>query len=144
MKKLAPAKIFADTQKYFPLPCVDIFIWKKRKFLVTRRAINPDKGLWHLPDGMVHKGETLKEAAKKIVKKELGIRVKIEKYVGVYEDIRDKRHAIVHCFLVQHTSGKITLNSEATDFKFLSKIPKNLPSYQISEIKDAIKSLSKK
>lgn len=143
MVKFAPDTIFRETQNYFPFSCVDLFVVKDGKFIATKRAIEPDKGNWHLPGGIIHKGETIEEVVHKVAQEELGIKITVEKYLGVYEDIREKRHAIVHCYIVRYVSGDMTTNSSATEFGFFSEIPDKIPSYQIQEIKDALSSIQK-
>lgn len=55
-----------------PRLCLDFIIIKDGKFLLTRRDIEPFKGFWHLPGGMIRRGEKINEAAERILSSELG------------------------------------------------------------------------
>ncbi len=64
---------------------VDLIVLLDGGFLMLKRLNNPEKGGWWLPGGRIKKGETLEKAAIRKAKEELGMKVKVEKYVGVYE-----------------------------------------------------------
>lgn len=57
----------------------------KRGIYLTKRAIEPCKGQWHLPGGTVRFGETLIDAVKRIAVRELGVSVSDTKLVGYIE-----------------------------------------------------------
>ena len=52
---------------------------------LTKRALEPCKGQWHLPGGTVSFGELLFEAVRRIAKRELGIDVIKADSVGYIE-----------------------------------------------------------
>ena len=51
------------------------------KLLVTRRAVDPDKGKMDLPGGFVDPDETAEEAVRRELKEELGVKVKSLRYL---------------------------------------------------------------
>jgi ADP-ribose pyrophosphatase YjhB (NUDIX family) len=65
--------------------CVDFIVVKERKVLLLKRTIEPFKGLWHMPGGMVQKGETVQEAADRILLRELGVKPKEMQLLGYCE-----------------------------------------------------------
>jgi ADP-ribose pyrophosphatase YjhB (NUDIX family) len=52
--------------------------------LLTRRTINPSKGLWTFPGGYVDYGETVTDAAMRETWEETGLKVDLTGLVGVY------------------------------------------------------------
>jgi len=110
-----------------PILTVDGILLKDDKILLVKRAIYPFSGYWVLPGGHVDYGERLEEALKREMKEELGIKVKIKNLIGVYSDPkRDPRyHTVSVVYFLEKGRGKITLNSEASEFKYFSL--KNLP-----------------
>lgn len=58
-----------------PRLTVELVIKDGDKILLTKRSIEPCRGLWHLPGGTVYFGESLLDAVKRIAKKELSIDV---------------------------------------------------------------------
>lgn len=118
---------FKIMQKSFPFSCIDIIVLNaKNEFLLIKRNIPPYKGKWCLPGGIIKYREKMENALNRIVKDELGITVKIIKNVGFFEKIYPNRHDISHCFLTRLKSTKIKLDFQAIDYKFFSKIPKQI------------------
>ncbi|GAI08638.1 unnamed protein product, partial [marine sediment metagenome] len=105
-----------------PILTTDAVILKDNKILLVRRSIYPFQGYWVLPGGHVNYGERVKEAIKREMKEELGIRVKVKRLIGVYSDPkRDPRyHTVSVVYLCQKTKGKIQLNQESSEFRFFS------------------------
>lgn len=105
----------------------DGIILEKGRVLLVKRKIHPFSGFWVIPGGHVEYGESTEKAAKREMKEELGVPVKIKKLIGVYSDPkRDPRYHIISIvYLVEKIKGKIKINEEASEFKFFSL--KNLP-----------------
>ncbi len=78
-------KEFWDIYKQVPRLTVEIIIKRTDGIYLTQRAIEPCKGLWHLPGGTVHFAETLQKAVKRIAERELGIEVTKSKLLGYIE-----------------------------------------------------------
>ena len=94
---------------------------------LTRRAIEPCRGQWHLPGGTVLFGEPLAEAVKRVALRELGIRVtEIEpkgyiEYPSHYLHGMDSPVGIV--FEVVAYGGELTPNDEADGGGWFSRLP---------------------
>lgn len=56
------------------------------RVLMVRRDTEPGRGLWSLPGGYVDRGEVVEEAAVREVWEEVGLRVGVERLVGVYSE----------------------------------------------------------
>ena len=123
--------------KNTPICCVDLILYKDGKTLVAQRTIPPDKGAWWTIGGRLKKGETFKEAVERKAKEEIGIKVKIERFVGVYnfylkegarKDIKT-HHAITVCFVVKMLDKTLKLNNDHSKFKWIknpNKLKKNV------------------
>ena len=128
----APKKEYDNFRKYFAFSCVDLVITDGKSVLLTRRTRNPYKGYWHLPGSMIHKTETMQDAAKRSAKEELNLNIKIKKFVGVYESHNAFRHDVSHGFLVTIVGGKMKNDFQSSDVKFFQKTPrKTIPHHKL-------------
>jgi len=113
-----------------PRLAVDVIVKNEAGAIyMTKRAIEPCKGQWHLPGGTVYFGESLLDAVKRVALKELNIKVQsvnnkgyIE-YPSHYQNGLDTPVGIV--FEVEKYTGKLQIDSEASDSGWFSKLPKN-------------------
>lgn len=134
----APEKEYNNFRKYFAFSCVDLIILDCQSVLLTRRTRNPYKGYWHLPGSMIHKTETMRDAVKRSAKEELNLRVKIKKFVGVYESLNPFRHDVSHGFIVSVVGGKIETDFRSSDIKFFHRLPRKLLPHHRLMIHDAL------
>jgi ADP-ribose pyrophosphatase YjhB (NUDIX family) len=94
---------------------------------LTKRAIEPCKGQWHLPGGTVRFGERLEDAVKRIAKRELGIEFSEIKDTGYIEypshylNGMDSPVGIV--FEVLNFQGEMKVNEEASNADWFSAVP---------------------
>ncbi len=73
-KEFAPLNVFQETVQYFPTVSVNIILQnQKGEYLFLKRENNPVKGLFWVPGGRVLNGETIKKAARRILKQETGL-----------------------------------------------------------------------
>ena len=54
------------------------------RIVLTRRAIEPGRGLWVFPGGYVDRGEEIRTAAMREAREEAGIDIRIDGLVGIY------------------------------------------------------------
>lgn len=88
---------------------------------------------------MIHKTETMSDAAKRSAKEELNLNIKIKKFVGVYESRNTFRHDVSHGFLVAIVGGKMKTDFQSSNVKFFQKPPrKTIPHHKLM-IRDALK-----
>ena len=94
--------------------------------------------MWHLPGGMIRKGEKMIDAVKRISLEELGSTPKTMKFFGTYESLSKFRHDISQCYVVSLNMRKISFENNL-NLKFFPKIPKNTIPFQKLIVKNWIK-----
>jgi len=120
---------FISTYSKVPRLCVEVVIIDKQKGLfLTKRNIEPSKGLWHSPGGTVYYDETLREAVVRIAKKELGVDVEVVKELGVMEIRFDNHfyHDVTIAYEVTVVCGSVALNDEAKEEGYFIVMPEDM------------------
>ena len=107
-----------------PLIAVGVLVIDKDKALIIKRGEEPNKFLWSIPGGLVEIGEELEEAAIREVKEEMGIDIKIEKMIGIFNCINRnkneiKYHYVIIDYIAREFTGSIKTNKEILDFKWM-------------------------
>ncbi len=97
-----------------PKIAVDILIIEDNQIVLLTRAIEPFRGLFDLPGGMVEYGETVEQAAVREAEEETGLKVKLNEILGVYSSPnRDPRfHTIAIAFISQPIEGELKSSYE--------------------------------
>lgn len=114
---------FDIARAYFPFSCVDLVVMSNRGIVLTMRRIEPYKGMWHLPGGIIHRGQTMLQKAEEVAERELRCKINVHHFLGVFENFHPYRHDISHCFLatMQNKDHKFT----GIDTKFFMEAPDN-------------------
>lgn len=128
-----------DLRKYPQRPylAVSAAIVRDGKVLLVRRARNPALSLYTLPGGAVETGETLTEAVMREVREETALTVEPVALAGHREVIvrdaqgRIERHFVIMCYAARWRSGKVVLNDELDDARWL--VPAALSSLNTTE-----------
>ncbi len=90
---------------------VDCVSVKDGKVLLVKRAHKPFNGYWVLPGGHVEQGETIRDAAVREMREELGLDIEIIETIDVFDDPnRDPRGLISVAVLARPKGGRIVLN----------------------------------
>lgn len=128
MKKKLTEKEFRSIYTKVPRVTVQLIIINEKRVLLTKRSIPPFNGLWHFPGGGLLYREKIKETISRIAKKELGIKVSLQKFLGYTEELNDGfRHNIslvFECKIVGKQKPKAL--EQASAVQFFDKIPKNI------------------
>lgn len=102
-------------------------IKKNNHYLLTKRK-SPKRewNKWQFPGGELKFNESLEKGVKRELKEELGVEVKIIKFIPKVFEIRREKdyfHGLFFVFLCQllNNSQKIVLNSEASEFAWFTK-----------------------
>ena len=120
-----------------PRLCVDIIVETNKGIILTKRAIEPNKGKWHLPGGRVFFKESLKDAAKRKAREELDIDIKIKEQLGTME-FHDEGEifSVSVVFLAEALSEDIKIDDNAEEIIITSSLPEDM----ISQHKEFIES----
>lgn len=130
---MIPARTYKKFIELLPILCVDVVIANEQgEYLLVKRGNEPLKGVWWVPGGRVLKGEALEHAAKRKVREELGIRIKVLRPVGYYEDkyrknsfdLNTELHTIGIVFLARPLSLKVRLDAQSLSWGFFQRLPK--------------------
>jgi ADP-ribose pyrophosphatase YjhB (NUDIX family) len=103
--------------------------------LLVRR----DDGAWNLPGGQMSAGESAAEACAREVQEETGVRVCIERLVGIYSDPNrlyvyadgERVHGVTLCFEARVLAGKPRPSGETREAGYFS--PQELAGMDILE-----------
>ena len=132
MSKLIPEKVYKEIMREIPVLTVDALIRNNHgKFLLAKRNNKPLQGEWYIPGGRVLKNETLKNAIRRKVKQELGLKVISAIPVGYYEDffkanpfsLKSGVHTVSIVFNIKTENFNVKLNDEHSDWNFFRELP---------------------
>lgn len=135
MKELS-IKDFKSIYQKVPRTTVDLVIKDGRGVLLIKRSIKPEMGKWHFPGGTLKYKEKIIHALKREAKEETNLKVRIKKFIGVFEITQWKEpgygHTVDLVFLAEPIGGKLKGNvKKAGDvLKFFKKVPENTIDYQ--------------
>lgn len=126
MKKRLPKDVYAQIVASIPVLCVDLLISYpgKEGVLLVLRKNEPLAGMLWPPGGRVLRGETIKEAAHRLAKEELGIEIKLGKVAGYYEEYFPKSaanmktgiHTVSIVYRAKTISKKVKLDAQSSEW----------------------------
>jgi len=90
-----------------------LFIEAAGKVLLTRRAVDPGRGLWALPAGFVDYGEAPEAAAIREAREETGLDVAITRLLSVYTYHGAALTVIAIAYAAQVRAGKAQAGDDA-------------------------------
>ena len=108
-----------------PRPAVAAVVFHAGRVLLVRRARPPRQGLWALPGGSVHLGETLQQAAEREVAEETGVAIHAGAPVNVFDVIVPdgggfRFHYVVIDVVAEYVSGQPRGNHEVHEAGWFS------------------------
>lgn len=115
---------------------VGILIRDRDRYLLIKRAAEPDAGLWTVPGGLVEVGERAAEAAVREAKEETGLDVEILEVIDVVDKIvmdensRIMYHFVIIDYLATPIGGSLKAASDALDAQWLEA--EEFPRYALS------------
>ena len=88
---MIPSEEYKEILEKIAIPCVDVVIENDLgEILMIKRDNEPAKGRWWLPGGRIFKRETIRAAAIRKIREEVGLELNDVIIVGVYETIFDE------------------------------------------------------
>lgn len=133
-----PEKLYREIHARLPIVCVDMVVHDGRgRFLLVRRANEPERGKWWFSGGRLLKNERLAAAARRKLREELGALGRVEKQIGVYEYSRPKgyfpgmtSHAICIVYKVRLSRrSAVRLDSQSADVRWFRRINRSWNPY---------------
>lgn len=129
-----------------PIIGVGAIVQKDGKVLLVKRGVEPSLGLWAIPGGTLHLGESLRECAERELLEETGITAKAEECVYVFDFVeRDeqkkiKYHFVVFDFAATYASGEAQGADDALEARWFAsaELEKNAVSKNTLEALRAI------
>lgn len=120
-----------------PIVGVGVMIRDGDKYLLIKRAANPDKGKWSVPGGLVEVGERHQDAAVREALEETCLEVELVERLGVVDKIeldpdgKTYYHFIIIQFLADTTGGEMCPMDDALDAKWVTL--DQLPDYELTD-----------
>jgi 8-oxo-dGTP diphosphatase len=92
------------------------------KVLLIRRGEDPHRGMWALPGGFVHMGETVDEAARRELREETGLHnlflEQLYTFSGIDRDPRERVVSVAHYALVRSGDYELVADTDAADARW--------------------------
>jgi colanic acid biosynthesis protein WcaH len=121
--------LYSEIKTKIPLPCVDLLVVYKGQLLLMLRNNAPAKDLWFTPGGRVYKGETLEQAAQRLLKEETGLTPLTFDQKGVMTHIWPQVQTVTVFYVVTVVGQDVTMNDEHRAYKWVKKNSNNLHPY---------------
>ena len=108
-----------------PIAAVGVVVLKENRVLLVQRAHPPHQGAWTLPGGAIELGETARQAARREIQEECGLRILVQRVLDVVDIVqRDARgqvryHYTVVEFLAQYLEGTLKAASDAKQARWV-------------------------
>jgi 8-oxo-dGTP diphosphatase len=104
---------------------VGTVVFRGEEVLLIRRLNEPDRGMWSIPGGGAKFGETLSGGARREVREECSVDVRIDGLVGVRriiqrdEERRVRFHYILMEFYGEYVGGEVQARSDALEARWV-------------------------
>lgn len=87
--------------------------------------------MWHLPGSTLYYGESVSQCIRRTAKDELGIKIKVNKFLGYGEYSSERKEqgfgtSVGLFFLCRPETGKLRGSDQAEKIKFFKKLPLNI------------------
>jgi len=119
-----------------PIVGVGVLIEEDGRYLLVKRAAEPDAGLWSIPGGLIEVGEKAADAAVREALEETGLSVEIMNRVDVVDKIVQdddgdvRYHFIIIDFLARPLSGEMKPMDDALDAAWAA--PEDFIKYELT------------
>lgn len=111
-------------------PCAGALVIQDGNVLLVKRKVEPFKGWWDIPGGFLEAGEHPEDGAKREVREETGLDVRLTRLHGIYMDTYgdSNSHTLNIYYLAEPISGVPRAGSDAVDYQWfaLSELPEQI------------------
>ena len=128
-RKTASSSRWTGAAMDTPVLAVDaVIVLGNQAVVFVRRRNPPFQGCWALPGGLCEVGETVEQAVRREAEEETGLRVDIDRLIGVFSDPkRDPRgHTVSIAFLTHVVGGRLRAGSDAAQVQTFKEPPEEL------------------
>ena len=127
--------LYTEIISNVPLPCVDVIVRYRDKYLLVKRKEEPEQGEFWVPGGRVLRGERLDAAVRRKLLSEIcpweeAFEWDTLRMVGVYEDVWETGgkvpgyHTVANVFeIVIRDLGGIKLDDTSADWGLFTRLP---------------------
>jgi colanic acid biosynthesis protein WcaH len=140
-----PEESWRDIVRHVPIVSVDLIVRHDGGVVLGRRTNRPGRGEWFVPGGRVRKDERIDAAIHRIAEAELGVDVRIEDRLGVYEHLWDEsefddvatKHYLANGAVVHPESARFSPDDQHDDLRVFEPPFPDLHPYVEAYLRDA-------
>jgi ADP-ribose pyrophosphatase len=113
-----------DASPTTPRAAVGVIVFRADEVLLVLRGRAPARGVWAVPGGSIHLGESLREAAEREVREETGITVRAREPVHAFDAIEHdatglvRHHYVVVDVMADWVAGEPRAADDALDARW--------------------------
>ncbi len=130
-------KIYAN-----PAPSTAILVIEDNKILLAKRKFEPKKNCWDTPGGFLNVDESVEQCARREMKEETGLKIKIAAYIGSAPDYYQQVPILTIGLQAEIVSGKMKAQDDVASLHWfeLGQTPKNIGFESVAALLKKIKS----
>jgi len=132
--KRLPKPEFDKIYGRVPRLTVEVVILTDQEVVLTKRAIPPAIGSWHIPGGTVLMKETLEQAVARVAKEELGVKVSTRQLLGTidYPEFwqTDYGQPVGLAYLCERISGEPRGSEQGQEVACFARLPQDVFPHQ--------------
>jgi len=105
-----------------PRVVASVILKKGNKVLLIKEVLEDSKEHWIFPGGGVDFGETIEDAARREIKEEIGLDIKIKEFLGFKEIIRPQfdYHTVIFFFIAEPLSDEVSRPDKILDARYFT------------------------
>ncbi|RCU45056.1 NUDIX domain-containing protein [Haloplanus salinus] len=140
-----PEGTWHDIVEHVPIVSVDLIVRHAGGVVLGKRTNRPGRGEWFVPGGRVRKDERLDAAVHRVAEAELGVDVRIEERLGVYEHLWDEsefddvatKHYLANGVVVRSQGERFAADGQHSDLRVFEPPFPDLHPYVEAYLRDA-------